>query len=587
VVTIGAALRRRGRESVRKLERTTQQVKAAVTRNAEHLHREHPYAPEHLSNYLDLVNARHPRGIVILTDGTGTARKDLISACRAAFPGVLLLVVRIVPQEVKLPDRKRLVRHLQIQDPTELYHLLWRLEPFDVVIDFTDQAKRRGQTLLNSIYAVPEHGLYVIHHLPPDGPFDATALQDSLKGHEHQERAAANAAQRGQSWVVRKQGVHNYKLRDRDLSGEDFQFRLAPQWGRTLVRMRAKQFESRARVEVNDPAFRVRFQDSMPVKPHHLREYLDVVCHPRQEVVREHLTMPISYHHPNRKVQHTMTGTSIDLEVDWMRNPAAPAWETFEGPMFHLISAFPGHFGHFMTEDLGRLWGWRIAKEQFPDLKLLISAKPPREEVLPFQRVMLEALGVSMDDVVCINQPVRVKRLIGASPQFHNRRFIDPDLETIWDDLRDALAPVADPSSPKRVFITRPAGGQRRCLNSDEVEHRFVEAGFALVRPELLSVPDQVKLFSNAEVVAGYGGSGMFGAMFARQPGRRIVISSSQYTASNEYLISSLKGDEYIHFWCEAELHHPATGWSAEAFWSNYTFDFQRDGAMLDRALAN
>jgi len=476
---------------------------------------------------------------------------------------------------------------VNVKEPSELYHLLWRLEPFEVVIDFTNQATTRGQTLVNSIYAVPEHGLYVIHHLPAGGSFDETGLQDSLKAYEHQERAAANASQRGQSWVVRKQGVHNYKLRDRDLSGEEFKYRLAPRWGRTLLRIRAKQFDSRARVEVNNPDYLVRFPASMPVKPHHLREYQDVVCHPRQEVIREHLAMPISYHHPNRKVQHTMTGTPIDLEVDWMSNPPAPVWETFEGPLFHLISAFPGHFGHFMTEDLGRLWGWRIAKERHPECKLLISAKPPREEISPFQRVMLEALGVAREDVVCINQPVRVKRLIGASPQFHNRRFIDPDLRSIWDELRDALAPVADPSSPKRVFISRPAGGQRRCLNSDEVEQRFVDAGFALVQPELLSVPDQVKLFSNADVVAGYGGSGMFGSIFARQPGRRIVISSSQYTASNEYLISSLKGDHYVHFWCDAELNHPETGWSVEAFWSNYTFDFERDGEMLDRALAD
>jgi capsular polysaccharide biosynthesis protein len=587
MVSIGSTLRRRGRLGVRKLERTAQEVKAAVTRNAGHLHREHPYAPVHLSNYLELVNARHPRAIVLLTDGTGSARRDLISACRAAFPGVLLLVVRLTSEEVQLPEAKRWVHHLQIRDPSELYHLLWRLEPFEVVIDFTKQAETRGQTLLNCIYAVPEHGLYVIHHLPPDGAFSAESLQECLEGHEHQQRAAAKAHQRGQSWVVHKQGIHYYKLRDRDLSGDEFQSRLAPRWGRTLLRVPAKQFESRARVTVNDPAYRVRFQESMPVKPHHLREYLDVVCHPRQEVVREHLTMPISYHHPNRKVQHTMTGTSIDLEVDWMSKPAAPAWETFEGPLFHLISAFPGHFGHFMTEDLGRMWGWRNAKERFPDLKLLISAKPPREEVAPFQKVLLEALGVGPDDVVCINQPVRVKRLIGASPQFHNRRFIDPDLSAIWDEVRDVLAPVPDPDSPKRVFITRPEGGQRRCLNSAEVEQRFTEAGFALVRPELLSTPDQVKLFSNAAVVAGYGGSGMFGSIFAREPGRRIVISSSQYTASNEYLISSVKGDEYVHFWCDAELNHPASGWSVEAFWSNYTFDFDRDGAMLDRALAD
>jgi capsular polysaccharide biosynthesis protein len=124
----------------------------------------------------------------------------------------------------------------------------------------------------------------------------------------------------------------------------------------------------------------------------------------------------------------------------------------------------------------------------------------------------------------------------------------------------------------------------RPCRNGAELERVFVEHGFEIVCPEELTMRQQVDLFAGADFVAGYGGAGMFNTVYSTHPGRRIVISSDEYLARNEWTISALNGDDYHHFFGEAEVRRDNPIHPKWAFHSAYSFDFRRDGAAL-RAL--
>jgi capsular polysaccharide biosynthesis protein len=56
---------------------------------------------------------------------------------------------------------------------------------------------------------------------------------------------------------------------------------------------------------------------------------------------------------------------------------------------------------------------------------------------------------------------------------------------------------------------------KRRLENREEVTQLFADRGFELVRPELMPFMDQVRMFANAAVVAGEGGSGLHGTVFS------------------------------------------------------------------------
>jgi capsular polysaccharide biosynthesis protein len=75
----------------------------------------------------------------------------------------------------------------------------------------------------------------------------------------------------------------------------------------------------------------------------------------------------------------------------------------------------------------------------------------------------------------------------------------------------------------------------RNCRNAVEVEALFAANGFKVICPELLDIGAQTGVFSNARIIAGFGGSAMFNVLFARQLETFIRLSHEAYTARNEH----------------------------------------------------
>src|SRR4029453_18868859 len=94
--------------------------------------------------------------------------------------------------------------------------------------------------------------------------------------------------------------------------------------------------------------------------------------------------------------------------------------------------------------------------------------------------------------------------------------YLHPAIATTYAAIGSALADRAgdEPPGPLRVFCSR-RPGKRTCHNAGEVEARFADHGFVVVFPEDYPLAEQVRLVRDAEVVAGFAGSGMFQIAFA------------------------------------------------------------------------
>ena len=90
------------------------------------------------------------------------------------------------------------------------------------------------------------------------------------------------------------------------------------------------------------------------------------------------------------------------------------------------------------------------------------------------------------------------------------------------------------------------------------MEALFADHGFTVVHPEDHSLPDQARMVRDAEVVAGFAGSGMFQIALAGGPKHVVLVGSESYTASNEYLISSVVGHRLDLVLCRPDV--PKTG---------------------------
>lgn len=255
------------------------------------------------------------------------------------------------------------------------------------------------------------------------------------------------------------------------------------------------------------------------------------------------------------------------------------------GSYFFFDYSNAGHYGHLLTEAVPRLWGWDIAKQDDPSIKILLRARDHDVNRImgrPDQE-LLEAYGIARDDIVWFHDTMRVESLVGAPAMWHNAQpfHAHPRLVETWDRIRAGL--IGERRGPhERVFVTRTAGG-RPCRNTPAVERLFAAHGFTVVDPGELTRTEQALAFAGAEVVAGFGGTGMFNLAFAPHVRHVILLNHGAYQARNEHLFAAVRGAELDVFWSEPDI----VGDSYEAHQSGWEFDLAQHEVPLSRLLGN
>jgi capsular polysaccharide biosynthesis protein len=302
--------------------------------------------------------------------------------------------------------------------------------------------------------------------------------------------------------------------------------------------------------------------------------------------------LPESFRWPTASMLENSRALSSD-EVARIRGRWVPE-ESLPGAYFHLDGAYSGHFGHFATETVSRLWAWDEAKRQAPDLKAFVHVRPDDPGQGRLERGFLRAYGIADVDIVTVDRPVVLHEVFGASPMWQNSTpyYAHPDLRAVWERITDGMLREVDPSEVgrhERIFVSRSAeySHRRGCRNAAEVESLFVDHGFHVFCPEELTLLEQAALFAGARVVAGYGGSAMANLMHCRRLEALVSLSHHGYTARGEHLSMSLLGGDFHYFWAESDVAPPEEGRTLESFRSSWELDLATYGDELRAVLAS
>lgn len=123
------------------------------------------------------------------------------------------------------------------------------------------------------------------------------------------------------------------------------------------------------------------------------------------------------------------------------------------------------------------------------------------------------------------------ERLIVPTVARYHHTLHGDSVRPAWKHLKDALlaaTPAASGPRIRHVFVsrrllTRKMREERQIRNMDAVEQAAAAAGFAIISPETLPLPEQARLFATAEVILGEDGSGLHNCIFAN-PGARLGV---------------------------------------------------------------
>jgi capsular polysaccharide biosynthesis protein len=186
-------------------------------------------------------------------------------------------------------------------------------------------------------------------------------------------------------------------------------------------------------------------------------------------------------------------------------------------PLVYL-SAISGHWGHFLTEGISRLWA-RIECPEMSSLRCLSHLPYPDTASV---REYLIALGIGGGQLLHFDEPVRIDQCIVPGASFSNRA------EAYSIHLRASQIVVAESDgagqaapSAQAVYLSRSqlsSGSGRRIRGEPDLERSLAALGVRIVYPERLDLAQQIALFNAHRVFIGCLGSAFHGLCLSAAP---------------------------------------------------------------------
>jgi len=242
----------------------------------------------------------------------------------------------------------------------------------------------------------------------------------------------------------------------------------------------------------------------------------------------------------NRSIRELSRGAAV---------PGVLRSRRLDGVAFSLITGIPGkrrNYYHYLTEKL---------PEHLAALGAVVEAFGRPTLLLPSTDHPLDSALVSEARRLFPELPTRrvstwEKLRCEAVAFFHVSRFSNSPanrriLGLSIDAMRHSQRAFARNEPWRRLFVSRADARKRRLVNEDEVFARLEQFGFERLAPGRLPVADQIRLFSEAKVVAGAHGAGLTNLIFMPEGGSVVEIFRCGHVNSSYPWLAHLRGHRH------------------------------------------
>ncbi|MGU3480051.1 glycosyltransferase 61 family protein [Methylobacterium sp. D48H] len=193
-----------------------------------------------------------------------------------------------------------------------------------------------------------------------------------------------------------------------------------------------------------------------------------------------------------------------------------------------------GSFAHWTLDVLPRII-FAALEDEYLDLPIVVT-----RSLTAWQVEFLEICQIDLSRIVVVDHqfPVEFCRLIvpittdGLYPFAQSIKFLRSRIEKCWQLSTD--------KPRRRLYVTRQANF-RAVLNDADISEYLISNGFETVVTNGMTVAQQIRLFSEAEIVVAVGGAAVTNVLFM-QPGTHVVVigPSTNYGDYFAHLADSL-----------------------------------------------
>ena len=212
-------------------------------------------------------------------------------------------------------------------------------------------------------------------------------------------------------------------------------------------------------------------------------------------------------------ISNTLNNFGIQ-DIQFMREP--PLIDL----AFSLVFTYRGYF-HWLLDSLVRIQGFEhFCKKTGEKPVIIIPPEPPS-----WMLQSLELVGYDLGDCIQWNgKRTTVNRLVLPSFSRYQPNPMTSPAACHWlcDRILSNITSCSSQASNNisfspNIFISRKKAGRRRIVNEDELIEKLSRLGFVAYTLEDMSVAEQVRLFSQAEIVVAPHGAGLTNMIFSEK----------------------------------------------------------------------
>lgn len=188
--------------------------------------------------------------------------------------------------------------------------------------------------------------------------------------------------------------------------------------------------------------------------------------------------------------------------------------------VIYLGMFFPA-WGHAITDCIRRMWFIKsdVFKREFKQCPLVCVLHQSMNGVYHknFRR-FLELLGI--ENVRIIKQPVQFAKVIMPQESYIIGSYFTNEFRETIDRVRGFALKNCTPTSIKKIYYYYGA----RQIGEERLAEYFKTKGYEIIRPETLTLDDQLNLLINCESFASTAGSCSHNSLFLRDGTEAIFI---------------------------------------------------------------
>lgn len=201
---------------------------------------------------------------------------------------------------------------------------------------------------------------------------------------------------------------------------------------------------------------------------------------------------------------------------------------------------FWNHWGHFILEQVSRLWYFINESEESKSKPIIyIADKPLEGNFLEF----FELFGIDISRLVWVDKITSFKKVTVPEVSIISQNFYTKEYQDIFSHVVAKIQPNKDRS--KKVFYTTSKfylSVTKDFGELKEIEDFFAKNGYEIISPEEKTLREQIEILQSCEVLVSIAGTLPHNILFAHKKIKHIILNKSYVLNFHQTLIDSVSG---------------------------------------------